>query len=243
MAPAKRLIVSVNTLSVLPYLYFDAKQGIYAGLVVDLLSSFEDRSKIAIEYMAASAHRSEHDLITGTADLYLSNLNWLQQPEKLIATKPLVPHASYLYSTRPFAEDFALDHLHQVRICTLKRYVYSGLAPYFERGEFERVNGPSHISSATMLARGRCDFAVFNNFNAAVAFSDPNLCEAEIYQSPQPTSVMALALVMRADEHWLKPLLDEHIEAFRANGQLQASMKRHSPRLTFPKTHSCVPAG
>ncbi|MEP4546634.1 MAG: transporter substrate-binding domain-containing protein [Saccharospirillum sp.] len=231
--------VTVNAPGSFPYLYFDRTRQTYEGLVPDFLTHVSEQAGYSIVYLDASQFRSEENIVSGRADLYLANPEWLQNPSRFIASSPLIAHPTYLYSTQPFGTGFTADRLSGVTICAHRNYVYTGLESGFEEGRLTRVDSPDHTSMAHMLARGRCDFAVYNPYNAMDAFYQKSLCHLDVFQSPVPTSVVELPFVMRADAVALKALIDRHIEGFAVSGELEASLAHHLTGRDFPKRGKC----
>lgn len=233
------ITVTVNTPGSFPYLFFDDASRTYQGLVPDFLTRLSEQANYSIVYLDASQFRSEENILSGRADVYLANLEWLQNPTRFIASTTLIIHPTYLYSTKPFSAGFSVDLLSGVTICAHRNYVYTGLQAGFDAGRLTRVDSPDHTSMAHMLARGRCDFAVYNPYNAMDAFDQDTLCHLVVYQSPVPTSVVDLPFVMRADAGALKALIDPHIEGFTVSGELEASLTHHLIGFNFPKHTRC----
>lgn len=236
---ARTLTVTVNEHGSVPYLYFDERKQAYLGLVPDFLNTLAEKDHFTIEYIDAQQRRSERNLLEGKADLYMANPGWLTHPDRLIASASLISHATYLYSAHPFPQDFSVTQASGATVCTHRTYVYTGIESLFENGTLVRVDSLNHDTMAKMLARGRCDYAVYNDYNAMDVLYAPDLCSVSIYQSPQPTSEIDLPLVMRSDATDLKALIDRRLREWIDSGGREASLERYAPRLTFPKKAVC----
>jgi polar amino acid transport system substrate-binding protein len=92
---------------------------------------------------------------------------------------------------------------------------------------------------ASMLTKGRCDYAILNNYNATSVFHETEFCHFAIYQSPQPTSDIDLTILMRPKLHETKTIMDEHLETFISSGKADKSLLSHTPKPSFPKTATC----
>ncbi|WP_124748944.1 hypothetical protein [Alteromonas facilis] len=90
-----------------------------------------------------------------------------------------------------------------------------------------------------LLAAGRCDYLVKNNYNTPHVFAYRNICDKTIYQSPIATNVLPLTVVMRPALKSFKPILDGYIKAMKDSGELQNLLHRYSPEPTFPMAPRC----
>ena len=236
---AKPLVFAVNSPGSAPYLYFDITTKRYVGLVNDFFAELEKQGIFKALYVDSNQARSIQFVIDGKVDLYLANKGWIKQPSKVIASIPIAHHRNYLYSITPFDDDFSVMTLTDKRICTQQEFVYTGLEDSFKNNKIKRVDSSSQKTIGSMLAKGRCDYAIFSNYNATNVFSTAQFCNLTIYQSPHPTSDIDLTIVMRPELHGVKTVLDKQIQAFIANGKADASLLAHSPKPIFPKQASC----
>jgi ABC-type amino acid transport substrate-binding protein len=235
----KSLLFAVNSPGYAPYLYFDTTTKRYVGLVNDFFAELEEQGVFKALYVDSNQARSIQFVIDGKVDLYLANKGWVKQPSKLITSIPIAHHLTYLYSTTPFDNDLSVMTLADKRICTQQEFVYTGLEDSFKNNKLKRVDSSSQKTIGSMLAKGRCDFAIFSNYNATSVFSTAPFCNLTVYQSPQPTSDIDLTIVMRPELHEVKTVLDKQIQAFIANGKADASLLAHSPKPIFPKQARC----
>ncbi len=238
-AESPTLTITVNDPGSVPYLYFDEQSQDYVGIVPDFLRAFATAANYQIEYIEGNQFRSEQNILDGKADLLLINPAWLDNPRLVLVSEPLLSHDTYLYATEPFSPDFTLESAYHARVCAHHLYVYTGLEALFKSGQLIRVNAPNHLSMASMLIRKRCDFAVMNNFNAVDIFYKPQFCKQAVYQSPEPTSVVDLNLVMPAGRTALKSSIDNYMHQYQTSGALQESIIRHCPTPGFPKKPNC----
>lgn len=235
----KTLIVSVNSPGSYPYLYFDSTTQQYMGLVVDFFHDLHQQGLFNTQYIDSNQMRSEQFLLTGKADIYLANPVWLSQPSKFISSIPIVQHATYLYSLRPFEPSFSIDKLHNKRICTHQDFTYTGLENYFVEHAIKRVDASSQYAMANMLKKQRCDYLAMNDYNATAIFSASDYCNLTIYQSPQPTSVIDLHYVMRPKLSETKRIIDQQLSLYNASGKTKAAMNKHSKPPYFPMQQTC----
>ncbi|MGS2719175.1 substrate-binding periplasmic protein [Paraglaciecola aestuariivivens] len=236
---SKAYLFAVNAPGFVPYLYFDYANQTYVGLIPDFFADSAQQSEFKVNFVDSNQLRSEQFVIDGKLDFYLAHKGWLINPDKLIATRPLVQHLTYLYSLSPFPADFSVDKLKDARICTQQKFVYTGLTQALARADVKRVDSTSIQTIGSMLAKGRCDYAVLNNYNATKVFSDNEFCHLAIHQSPQATSKIELVIVMRPALEEVKQQLDKHLLAFEQIGAAQQSLLAHSPKPEFPKLVSC----
>ncbi|WP_411860504.1 substrate-binding periplasmic protein [Halioxenophilus sp. WMMB6] len=239
LANGQLLTVIYNTPGVVPFIYLEPTSHSYLGLFPDFLSYLEEQTGYQVAYLDSNPNRSKQSVIEGRADLYLSALSWLGEPKELIATVPFVSHRTYLYGTKPFAPDFTLESAKGARVCAREKFLYPNLERYFAAGELLRVDSPTQAGMVNMLARDRCDYAVYNNYNAYFLFNAPEHCDLTVYESPEPTNEVLLSIVLRADAQELKTMLDKQIEAYLAAGKLAPSLAEHAPNIHFPKLATC----
>ncbi|MFT4940414.1 MAG: polar amino acid transport system substrate-binding protein [Paraglaciecola sp.] len=235
----KSLIFSVNSPGSQPYLYLDPTSKNYVGVVPDLFKELEKKGLFKAVFVDSNQSRSEQFVIAGKVDLYLAHLGWLKQPSKLISSIPIAQHLSFLYSLTPFENDFSLANIANKRVCTHQEFVYIGIEDFFKLKTLVRVDSSGHTRMASMLAKGRCDYAAMNDYKATIIFSAPEFCHFSIYQSPQATSDIELAFVMRPVLHEVKSVIDKQLNAFITSGEITASVLSHSPKPIFPKQASC----
>ena len=206
------LIFTVNSPGSIPYLYFDYSEQTYKGLIPDFFADLEQRKIFKIAYIDSNQLRSEQSVIAGKADLYLANPKWLKHPEKVIASKPIIQHMTFLYSLTPFDANFSPAALDNKKVCTQHAYIYTGLQQSFETKKLQRLDSSYQRAVASMLIKGRCDYAILNNYNAISIFEETEFCHMPIYQSPQPTSNIDLTILMRPELHEIKAIIDNHLD-------------------------------
>ncbi|MGS2719823.1 substrate-binding periplasmic protein [Paraglaciecola aestuariivivens] len=233
------LVFVVNSPGAPPYLYFNKVKNAYQGLVVDFFKELENQQILKAKFIDSSRKRSERFIIAGKADMMLNSPDWLDNPDKLISSVPILKFKSYLYSLTPFPEDFSLDSIKNSKICARWGFVYPGLNQYFENNSLVRVDSSGQPNMAMMLLKNRCDYVVMNNHNAAAIFANKAFCNTTIYQSPITTNEVDLVLIMRPDMPEVHSLVNQQIEQFISNGKMQESLRNHSSLMKFPSRLSC----
>lgn len=236
----KAIHFAVNSPGSPPFAYLENNTKRYMGLARDFFDVLESTEQIKVRFVDSNRVRSEQYIINGSMDVFLSNPLWLKNPTLFISSEAILLHRIYLYSAQAFRTDFSLTDLRDKKICTRKGFVYSGLQQKFTQHELTRVDASNQLAMASMLINGRCDFALMNEFNAALTFSDPGVCATAIFQSPEPSSTLDLFFVMRADLTSLKEAINRQLLAFKSSGQLQESLEKHSKGLSFPTSGKCI---
>ncbi|MDO6566413.1 transporter substrate-binding domain-containing protein [Alteromonas sp. 1_MG-2023] len=229
----------VNSPGSYPYLYLNEKNSDYSGIVVRIFEHLQKQSGINADYIDSNSARTEAFVRSGDFDLFLTTPLWLQKPEKLIFTDPVVSHQTFLYSATPFDANALLQDLIPAKICTREGFVYSGLTEYFERGDFVRIEASSQKLMASMLVANRCDYAVLNNYNAWQVFSQPEVCEQKSYQSPQPTSTVNLVFGMRPALESLRQRINSFLAESKRSGVLDSIIENYTRHITFPASTLC----
>lgn len=231
----RHISFAVSTPGSPPFAYLDKDKKHYLGISRDFFNELELSEELKVMFVDSNRSRSELYAVEGKVDVFLSNPLWLDNPSSFITSEIIMPHNIYLYSTSPFDEDFTLSKLANKRVCTRTEFIYSGLSSYFADKTLIRVDASSQISMANMLFNQRCDYAIMNEFNAAVTYSSSDFCHKPVYQSPLPTSSVDLVFVMRPALHWLKDLIDKQLAIFKESGQLANSLSKHTQGISFPK--------
>lgn len=235
----KPLLFAVNSPGSFPYLYFDLSKQTYSGLIPDFFADLEQKGILKVVYIDSNQLRSEQFVIEGKVDLHLGNRKWMNQPEKVIASIPIVHHLTFLYSLTPFDDEFSVEALVDKTVCTQQEYIYTGLNQSFKTKKLERLDSSNQATIASMLTMGRCDYAILNDYNAKSVFDETQYCDFTIYQSPQPTSDIDLTILMRLELHESKTIIDKHLGTFISSGRAEKSLLSHSPKPIFPKTATC----
>ena len=211
-----------------PYLYFDESQQKYQGVIPDILEELIANGKLDIKYISNSRKRSEEYMYQGTADLIMLSHTWLKEPDKLIATVPLLQHRSFLYKATPFSDEFSLDTANkQSTLCTRIGFIYPNLAPYIKKGRLIRIDSSNQLSMFRMLFKNRCDLAVMNEFNALNLMNSPFFKDKTLFSSKSPISAVPLNIILRPELITTKNLLNEHIKKLKEKNEIQHFIKRH----------------
>jgi polar amino acid transport system substrate-binding protein len=233
------IVFAVNAPGSPPYAYFDTETQSYQGLVRDFFDFTANKGLLTAEYVDSNRKRSEQLLAEGKIDMFLANPNWLISPADFVASNSILAHRSFLYSLYEFPVDFLPANTIGKRICTRSGFVYSGLEDLFKRNAAVRVDSSSQAAMAKMLVKHRCDYAVMNDYNAALTFSDESFCSLSIHQSPSPTSSVDLVFMMQRKMQAIKILIDEQLQAYISSGKFDASLAIHSNGRSFPILPSC----
>ena len=107
---------AVNSPGSPPYLYLDISTDSYKGLIPDLLNEVSKQHNITFNYVDSSQQRIEVFFASGKIDVFFSSEAWLEKPHKLINSRNITAHKIYLYSTRPFDQNFTLLDINNSRI-------------------------------------------------------------------------------------------------------------------------------
>lgn len=211
-----------------PYLYFDKSKDKYQGVIPDIFEELIASGKLNIKYISNSRKRSEEYMYQGTADMIMLSQTWLKQPDKLIATIPLLQHRSFLYKATPFSDDFSLDDLNkQNTLCTRKAYIYPNLSKYIHNKRLIRIDASSQLSMLRMLFKQRCDYAVMNEFNALNLMNSSFFTDKKLFNSKSAISAVPLNIILRPELIATKNLLNKHIKKLQENNEIQRFIKRH----------------
>lgn len=226
---------AVNSPGSAPYIYYDDISGKYQGVVVDFFASLEESGNFKVEYLDSNRARSEELLLRGFADMFLSSVVWLEQPDNYIFSNALMHHNSYMYSTFAYTQAFNPIQNRRAFICTRHNYTYPVLNHYFDNNMLMRVDSSSQTTMALMLAKGRCDFAIMSDDNARTVLSNSEFCDIEFYQSPNVISAVDVAFVIRSELSDVKKQIDELLAIFISSGERDKSVQQHVGIQVFPK--------
>lgn len=223
----------MNHPSSLPYLYHQTSSDQYIGVIPDILKELIETNQLDIRFVTNSRKRSEEAMYEGEVDLILLSIEWLRQPERLIATIPIHAHRSFIYGIEKFDDKFSLSKLKQQYICTKDSYSYPNLEPYFSKGILIRLDSSSHVTMLRMLYKRRCDYVIFNEYNALSLMKSPEFKAHKLYHEKRPISEVPLNIILRPELTKEKEILDKHIQKLIISGELQRLINYHSRTSTI----------
>ncbi|GAB2677834.1 transporter substrate-binding domain-containing protein [Aliiglaciecola sp. 3_MG-2023] len=220
-----KLVFAINDPGAPPYLYFDEKRHRYQGIVPDFFASFPEDEKFKVVFLDSNRSRNEHLVLAGKADIFLSSPAWLNEPEEVLFSNELLLHKSFLYSLTQFNQPFSLSTISQKLICARRGYVYPSLTQSFTDGKLIRVDSSAQITIVNMLLKGRCDYAVMNEYNANSVINQTQFCGQTFYKSPSSVHDTSLVFVINKDLEHILPALNRQWRTFRESGQLSNSIR------------------
>ena len=218
-----------------PYIYFDHEESRYRGVVVDFFESFDDSDAFNVKYIDSSRARNEKLVMSKEADVFFGSAIWLENPKKFIYSNTIMPHVSYIYSTKTFQEQFSLNAHNGALICTRHAFSYPFLQPYFNDGKLVRVDSSSQKSIVSMLSKGRCDFAIMSEENARGVMFDSEFCQNEFYQSPIPVMSDEVGFIINENLTQTRDNINQQLLAFINSGARDKSIQKHLKSRVFPK--------
>jgi polar amino acid transport system substrate-binding protein len=222
-----KFIFGVNAPGSPPYLYLLDNNPNYQGVINDVLKKLKETQDLKIEYVDSFRVRTENFLYDGKIDAFLTSERWLTHPEKLIHTSPILLHRSFLYAMTPFPEDFNVNSLSRVLICTRRGYLYPSIQALFDDKRLRRIDSDSQLSMMNMLKIKRCDITIMHEYNANTILASQAFANDTIYHSALPVDVTDLSIFLRPELVEIKTVLDQIIANMQASGELAASLQRH----------------
>ncbi|GFD88976.1 hypothetical protein KUL152_12020 [Tenacibaculum sp. KUL152] len=222
-----KLTLAINSPGTPPHLYFDAAQKHYVGVIPDILTTAENDNAIEVTYVDSHRSRSETFVAEGQLDMFYSSLEWLDEPERFIATDPIFLHKSYLYSNKPLPTGFGANAHTHARICTRRGFHYPGLQPWFDEGNLVRIDSSNHETMLKMVLLGRCDAAELNVKNMRALQQQDMFKGIPFHRSETPTSIVAARLIMHPSQVEARNVLNNYIREFLAQDLYEESLKRH----------------
>lgn len=233
------IVFAISAPSSAPYLYYDPEKLAYQGVVVDFFASFSAEDGYLVAYLDSSRARNEHYVASGKADMFLSSPRWLENPQKLIFSEAMLSHKTFLYATSLIDPAFEISSLPGKLFCTRISYVYPTLEGFFQINKYTRVDSSSQNTMTKMLLKGRCDYAVMNEFSAMAVLHSAAFCDAKFYQSPAAIDDVPLRLAIRPSLAEQLPNINRQLHNFRKSGALKKSIESHSGLKSFPKLPDC----
>lgn len=218
---------AINTPGSPPYLYLDKTTNSYQGLIPDLLKEVAKQHAITVNYVDSNQQRIEVLLSSGKIDGFFSSEVWLKNPNDLISSRNITAHKSYLYSTRPFAQDFVFSDIKGSSICTRQHYVYPSANPFFDNGSAQRVDSSEQFSMLNMLIKNRCQYTIMHQHNADSLLSSEPFNNTRIYRSPLPSNLVFMAIFLRPELIEIKHAIDSVVLQMESNGKLDESINYH----------------
>lgn len=225
---------AVNSPGAPPYLYIDETTNTYIGLINDVIQETSKTYGITFEYIDSNRVRNEPLIYAGKIDAFLLSKVWLAHPEKIIASIPLLSHRMFFYKMQPFEETFTLPSIENNKVCAHENYVYPSLSKLSETGIINRVDSRTQTSIMSMLAAGRCDYAIMNEFNAIKVINSGHFKNYTFYKSPVPSDETHTQIILRPELKELKKQLDDTIAIMQKDGRLTASLDHHLKNKPTP---------
>lgn len=226
------LTLAVNSPGTPPTLYYDKKLKKYAGIVPDLLEIAQLDGVIKVNYLDSHRSRSESFVYEGKVDMFVSSLDWIKEPEKVISTLPIANHKSYLYATKPFSGTDIEQELNKtISICTRRGFSYPSLENWFSSGKVARIDSNSHLTMLRMLVKNRCDILEMSDRDAKAMMKTNEFIDTKFYRLDTPTSVVHVSFLMHASLTKERDILNKYIEEFKKSGAYNASINKHSDAM------------
>ena len=166
-------------------------------------------------------------LASGKIDGFFSSVAWLENPHKLIKSRNITAHKSYLYSTRPFATDFTLSDIKDSSICTRKHYKYPSVSTLFDNGSAQRIDTSERLHMLNMLIKNRCQYSIMHQYNADFLINSLQFNSKPIYRSPSPSNVVNMSIFLRPELEDIKQFIDSAVLQMESNGKLNESINNH----------------
>jgi ABC-type amino acid transport substrate-binding protein len=221
-----------------PYIYKNSKEGNFVGIIPDLFKPLIKSGQFDIRYIQNNRTRSEYSLYKGLDDMALISKAWVEQPEKLLYSIPLLQSNSFLFKAEPFiSDDFNTLFSTSKSVCTRRTYKYPGLEKYFLNNELIRIDSSSQATMLQMLFKKRCDFAVMNDFVALSLLNSALFKGKKLYRSRFPTYQAPLGLVFRLGLEKERDVINQHIKKLQQSGELEQIINFHIQHVfyTSPK--------
>ncbi|GAC15986.1 substrate-binding periplasmic protein [Aliiglaciecola lipolytica] len=234
-----KLIFAINDPGSPPYLYFDKVNKGYRGIIADFFNSFTEDNTLDVRYLDSSRARNEYLVLNGKADFFLSSPAWLDNPDNILLSDELLLHRSFFYSISPFSQPFSLTTLPKNLICTRRGYIYPSLSQLFKDKKLIRVDSSSQITITNMLIKGRCDYAVMNEYNANSVLNLKQFCGINFYQSPNSIHDAPLTFVINKQSRDIIPTLNDQWRIFQNSGQLEDSIRVHGGTSDLDSQKNC----
>jgi ABC-type amino acid transport substrate-binding protein len=218
---------AINTPGSPPFLYLDKTTNSYKGLIPDLLKEVSKQHSITVNYVDSNQQRIEVLLSTGKIDGFFSSGVWLENPNKLISSRNITAHKSYIYSARPFPKDFTFSDIKGSSICTRKHYSYPSANAFFDNGSAQRVDSSERLSMLNMLIKDRCQYTIMHQYNADALLNLEQFIKTQVYRSSLPNNEVFMAIFLRPELVDIKQYIDSVVLQMKNSGKLDAFIDYH----------------
>ena len=198
----------------------------YDGIVVDILEAFARDNDLGVDVVVTSRKRGEQDLYENRLDFTILAPAWLNEPERLIFSRPIYTHREFLYGLEPIEAKSVNEAVRNKRLCVRFGYKFKTVQQYFDTGVATRIDSREELLAFKMLEYGRCDFVLTNEF-VADAIIEANELEDRIFVSPFLVDEAAFTFAFHPTHASLVDRLNEHIDRLRGSGDLASSIMKH----------------
>lgn len=133
------------------------------GVVFDVLALVAKKHDVDIEVISLPRKRVEQHLVTGRLDASMAAIEWIDNPQLFVFTKPIMKSQDGLFSstTEPLRFEQVND-LFNKRIATRLGYKYPLIDSHFEQQRIQRLDALTLEAMLKMVLAKRADATIVN---------------------------------------------------------------------------------
>ncbi|MFT2089852.1 substrate-binding periplasmic protein [Paraglaciecola sp. 2405UD69-4] len=213
-----------------PFVYFNPKDEIYAGILIDMSEELGRRMGLKVEFIPTPRNKVEANILSGEYNATFLAKSWVSIQEKVLFSEPFYYYSEYLYSTTPFESSGAIESWARGKtICTRDNFVHPVIDPLLKQNILNRLNVSVGAPIIKIMMKGRCDLALIDEFRKEWLVNNiPNM--SDIYRTPNYVSKEFISLMLNKDwQHRLQDF-DSTIITMKQTGVIDEIVTRHSTR-------------
>lgn len=204
------------------------------GIFADILGQLGSAMGLQVTFLATARNKIEDEIISNRADGTFLAPQWVQRPNKLVFTDPILIHKQYFYSLSPLVSIRASrsnlrDVLKGKAVCIRQDYLYPELDKLFQQKILVRTDVSNRDRLINMLIDKRCELIYMNDIHTQWVLATQRLPRA-VFRSPK--SLAADKVPLALSTKWASRLseFNRQINKLHLTGEIQRIVQQNITR-------------
>ena len=210
-----------------PYM-IEQENGDYSGIMVDVLRQIAQLEGHQIQVIKLPRKRMVKMTLMGEADVSVTAIEWIKDPQKLTFTDPVIESRDVLFSLRK--KPLLFNELKDIYGSTLAAhfgYVYPFLDEAFAEGNIFRRNALSFESMLKMTLLNQTDAAVINRDVGLWVIKNSPEFRRKFLSTDKAVNVFQLRLMLNKKWQPFVTRFNYHLAMLRKSGELRKIVERY----------------
>ncbi len=222
---AKDIRISISTYYA-PYHFFK-KDGSPAGIIYEVLEQIANKHGYEVVMVTLPRKRQEERIITGEEDTFPNALEWTENLNEFVYTKPIIQVRDVIFSRKNSQVKFiSPEDLFGKKLISIRGYHYKVLDPYFENGKIKRYDTDDETAALKMLQLNRGDGALIVDLVGKWIIKK-NQWQGQFKHSQQYVTNAEFRLIFNKKWTDFIPMFNRELEAMKTDERLKAIIERY----------------